>query len=176
MHFIAGTIEKAGVDECDTCCGFLQTGFQIGRCATLFVHDAQLDGVFVQPQQGFNATKQFHSKGHFFRAVHFGFDDIHRACARVTHGLSGRALEIMQRNGHCDDRIEYAFRDFLAFGSQNRRIRHQVAHITQEEQRAAMQLDRLVIRADVFTVSIERTREILTALGHHFGQCALQNA
>src|SRR5699024_12418381 len=40
VHFVAGTVEEAGVDEGHTLVGCGNTGFQVGTGTTFFVHDA----------------------------------------------------------------------------------------------------------------------------------------
>ena len=81
VHFVAGAVQEAGVDERHAAgrCG--DTGFQVHAGAALFVHDAEFDGAVFEAQDLLNATKQFAGKCHFGGAMHFGFDDVDRACA-----------------------------------------------------------------------------------------------
>src|SRR5690606_38961615 len=83
VNFVASTVQKARVDEHNALGGLGNGCLQVHAGAALFVHDAQLDGVGSQTQQAFHAVKNFAGKSHFVRTVHFGFDDVQRAAARV---------------------------------------------------------------------------------------------
>src|SRR5690606_23144213 len=134
VHHVAGAVEEAGVDEGDTGAGSLDAGFQVDRSAALFVHDAHLDGVFRQAEQLLDATEQLVGEGDFVRAVHLGFDDVDAAGARVA-----LALQVMHGDQAGADGVHDAFRDLAAVFEQDGRVGHQVADITDEQQRAAVQ-------------------------------------
>jgi hypothetical protein len=80
-HFVAGAVQKTGVDECHTAGSGGDTGFEVDAGAAFFVHDAQLDRAVGQAQNLLDTTEQLGGEGHFSRAVHFGFDDVDRAGA-----------------------------------------------------------------------------------------------
>ncbi len=79
MHFIAGAIEKAGVDEHQPARDLGNARGQIGRGTAFLVHQADLDRVPVKPQQILDRIEQIVGKGGFVGPVHLGLDDIDRA-------------------------------------------------------------------------------------------------
>ena len=83
VHFIAGAIEEAGIDEHDAFFRSADAFFQVDGGATLFIHDADFQGVAWQAECVFDTAEQFVGERHFFRAVHFRFDDVNRARAGV---------------------------------------------------------------------------------------------
>ncbi len=85
-------------------------------------------------EQCFDATEKLVGKSNFCRAMHFGLDDVNRTGARIADAVFVVAAQIMQRNRHCDDRIENAFGDFFTITVQNRRTGHQMTDIAQQQQ------------------------------------------
>ena len=133
VHFIARAVKEAGVDKCHAArrCG--NTSLQVHAGATLFVHDAELDGAVGQAQNFFNTAEQLGGKCHFSRPMHFGFHDIDRPSARVTNTVFAMAFEVVQSDSRGDHGIQNAFWNFVGgavfVGVQNRRVGHQVANI-----------------------------------------------
>ena len=84
VDFIARAIQEARVDEDDPFLGGLNASFQVNRSAAFLVHDADLQGVRRQPQHRFNAGEEVHGKGHLFRPMLLGLDDVHAARAAVA--------------------------------------------------------------------------------------------
>ena len=67
VNFIAGAVEKTGVDEDHALGGGFDARLEINRGAPLLVHDADLDGVGRKFQRVLDPRKQFHRRGHFAR-------------------------------------------------------------------------------------------------------------
>ncbi len=182
MHLVAGAVQKAGVDESNAAFGRVNTGLQVDAGAALFVHDAELDGAAWQAQHFFNAREQFVGKSDFSRAVHLRFDDVNRAFAGVANRVFGAALQVVHGDGGGHHGVQNTFRDFACFalfvGVQNRRVRHQVANIAQEHERAAVQHDLLAFasRRRVDTVWVQAARHGLAAFFKALGQRPLQDA
>ena len=138
MHLVTCAVEKASVDERNTAAGRCDAGLQVDAGSAFFIHDAQLDGTCRQAKHFFYAAKELVGECHFGGAVHFGFDDIHRAFARVANGIFFGALQIMHRDGGGHHRIQNAFRNFVRFpvsaGVGNGGVGHEVAHIANKHQ------------------------------------------
>src|SRR5690606_8515175 len=124
-----------GVDEHDAFFGDTDTLFQVHRGATLFVHDADLQGVARQTESIFDTGEQFAGKRHFFRAVHFRFHDIHGAGAAVA--VFAEALEVVHGGQYGHHGIHDAFRNFFAV-YQDGVVGHQVANVTHQQQHTAV--------------------------------------
>ncbi len=181
VHLIAGAVQEAGVDEGHAGRRGGNAGLQVHAGAALFVHDAQLDGVLRQAQQALHAGEELAGEGHFGRAVHLGLDDIDAALARVADAALALALQIVQRDGGGDDRVQDAFRDLapgaLRVGPQHGRVGHQVAYVAQEHERAAVQAHFAAAPGrGVDAVGVQAPRDGLAALGEGFGQRALEDA
>ena len=130
-----------------------------------------------QPQELLYAAEQLIGKGHFGRAVHFGFDDIDAAGAAVFDAIGTVAFEVVNRNRGSDHGIHDAFGDFLAVcAPQNGGVGHQVANVAQEHQRAAMQGEGLAVGGGVLAVGVQAACQGLAAFFKRFGQRAFQNA
>ena len=67
--------------------------------------------------------------------MHFRFDDVHRTSARIAP--RAETLQIVQRDRRRDHGIEDPFGHFLAV-KQHRFVRHQMADVTDQQQRAAV--------------------------------------
>ena len=77
----------------------------------------------------------------------------------------GQALQVVQRDRGGDHGVQDAFGDLRAVvAPQHGRVRHQVADIAHEHQRAAVQRHVLAARAGVLAVGVEAAREGLAAL------------
>ena len=177
VHLVAGAVQEAGVDEGHAGGGGGDGRLQVDGGAALLVHDAQLHGVGLQAQQLFDAAEQLVGKAHFHGAVHLGLDDVDTAGAAVADAVGTVALQVVHGDGGGHHRVQNAFGDFLAFGApQDGWVGHQVAHIAQEHQRAAMQRDGLAVGAGIAAVAVQTAGQRLAALFERFGQRALQNA
>src|SRR5690606_14144032 len=134
VDFVARAVQEAGVDEHDTLGGLGNSCFQVHAGAALFVQDAQRDGVGSQTQQAFHTVKALAGNRHFVRTVHFGFDDVQRAAARVF-----LQFQIAHADQSGDHGVQNAFRDFATFAVNDGRVAHQVTDVTHEHQGAASQ-------------------------------------
>ena len=174
VHFVAGAVEEAGIDEDDAVGSRLDARGEVGRGAAFFVHDAHFQGVRRQFGQFFDGGKQFVGKADFFRAVHFGFDDVNAAAAAVFV-FAAVQVERGDEGGH--HAVQDAFGDFFAFGIQYGGRGHQVADVADEEQRAAGQGEAAAaVGFGVSAVCIQFAGEGFAAFFHFFGQCAVHQA
>jgi len=181
VHLVTGAVEETGVDEGHPALGGGDASLEVDAGATLFVHDAQLDGAGRQAQHALDAGEQLVGKSHLGWAVHLGLDDVDRALARVADLVLGRALEVMHGDGGGDHRVQNAFGNFtllaLCVGVEDGRVGHQVPDIAHEHQRAAVQPNLAFAgRRGVNTISVQAAREGGAALAHLFGERALQDA
>jgi hypothetical protein len=140
VHLVAGAVQEAGVDEGHAAGGSGDAGLEVDAGAAFFVHDAQLHGAVGQAQHLLDAAEQFAGKGHLGRAVHLGLDDVDAASSReLTDATLAVVLQVVQRDGGGDHRVHDAFGDLLAATPQHGRVRHQVPHVAQEHEAAAVQ-------------------------------------
>ena len=84
VDFVAGAIEKAGVDESDTRLGGTDALFEIECGAALFVHDPDLHRVGFKTQDLFDLGEDVVGEGNLSRPVHLRFDHIDRTVAGVA--------------------------------------------------------------------------------------------
>ena len=181
VHLVAGAVQETGVDESHAALGSGDTGFQVGAGASLFVHDAQLDSGRLHANDFFDAAKQLVGERDFGGAVHFGLDDVDAAGAAVAQGVRGFFLQVHQRAGHGDHRVQDAFRNLFgaAVGGfvEDGGVGHQVTDVAHKHERAAVQLDAALTRGfGVLAVTVHGAGEGLAALVHFFAQGALQDA
>ena len=106
--------------------------------------------------------------------MHLRFHDVHRTGAAVLAGVV--AVEAVDRRQAGDQAVEDAFGHFVAVFIEDRVDGHQVAHVTHEQQRTAVQGHVAAIHAGVDAVRVHGAGEGLAALGHFFGQVALHQA
>ena len=152
VDFVAGAVEKTGIDEDHAPFGGGDAGGQIERGAALFVHNPHFQSVGRQAGEFLDGGKQAVGKGDFFGAVHFRFDDIHRTAAAVFIAVAGKIEGRDQRGHHA---VEYAFGDFLAVGIEHGWGGHQVADVADKQQRAAGQAETAAVGRGVFAVGIQ---------------------
>ena len=118
---------KAGIDKHHPAFSGADALFKIDRGATLFVHNADFNGVSLKAQSIFNGIEQIIGEGHFFGTMHFRFNYIAAAGCGVAQAAS--ALQIVERNQTGDHAIHNPFWNLVALGIENRRIGHQVANV-----------------------------------------------
>ncbi len=107
VHFVAGAIEEARVDEDDAFAGSADAFLEVDRGAALLVHDAHLHRVRRHTERLFDASEDFAGKGDLFRPMHLRLDDIHGAGARI-HAASVGA-DVMERDKARDEGVHDAF-------------------------------------------------------------------
>jgi hypothetical protein len=134
VNFVAGAVQKPGVDEYHTrLCG-VNAGFQVYRRTTLLVHDAYLERIRRQPQALLDTFEKFHRGGHFLGPVQFRFHHIDTAGAAVA--VFSQAEQIVLGCQRYDHRIQETFRYRLAI-QRNRVGVHVNADVTHQHQTAA---------------------------------------
>ena len=79
----------------------------------------------------------------------------------------------MQRNHHRDHRVHQAFRHLRAIRQQDRRVGHQVPHVPDPHQRAALEGEGRAGRIQVFPIRRQPTLHLAAALLEGLRQCAL---
>src|SRR5690606_36841399 len=118
-----------------------------------------------QTQQAFHAVKNFAGKSHFVRTVHFGFDDVQRAAARVF--LQFQIAHADQGGDHGD---QNAFRDLATFAVNDGGVAHQVTDVTHEHQGAASQSLGSALQVGVLAIVSQAAGEHLAVFLDFFGQ------
>src|SRR5438445_617880 len=83
LRLAAGAIEEAGVDKDEARRRFLDAGLEVDRGASLFVHDADLDGVLGQRQHLLDPGEQLARQRHLVGAVHLRLHDVNRSGTAV---------------------------------------------------------------------------------------------
>ena len=147
---------------------------EIDSGAPFLVHDANLDGVVRQSECTFHGAEQIAGERDFVRSVHFRFHDVDRALRRVAHTVG--LAQVDHRDQHRAHRVEQAFVGLVAITIEHGRVRHQVADVAHEHQRAAVQRDVVAVGAGIPAVGVEAAREARAALGDLLGQRALEDA
>ena len=150
MDFVAGTIKKSSIDEYHPALGRINTAWQVDSCTTLFVHDADLNGVSLKFEHLLNATEQRVREGNFLGAVHLRFYDID--AARPTIGPHSVSKPIRQCTCRRDDRVENSLEDVVAVGVSDSISRHQVADIANQQDASTGQNQLLARRRRVDTI------------------------
>ena len=131
MDFVTSTIQEASVDEYNTVFRRADTFFQVNGSTTLFVHDTHLHSEAWQTQCVFDATEQFVGECHFFWAMHLRLNDVYRTGSRV---LERRVtLQIVHSDQSSHHAVHDAFWNLAAISQQDRRVSHQVTHVTNEQ-------------------------------------------
>ncbi len=108
MNLVAGPIQEAGVDKYHPLLCLADAFFEIDRGAALFVHDADLECVALQPKGVFHALKQLDRGRDFFGPVEFGLDDVDAPGCAVAH--ISASFEVVDRSQCRDHGVEKAFR------------------------------------------------------------------
>ena len=137
VHFVAGAIQKASVDEHNTVADRVNAGGKVCAGAAFFVHDADLDRMACKAKHIFDRVKQVIGECGLFGAVHFGFNDIDAARAAIAMGA--KPLKVVQRAERREQSVEYSFGRFAPVREQYRRIGHQMPDIADEHQAASRQ-------------------------------------
>ena len=163
MDLVPGPVEEAGVDEHDPVFHRVDTSGEVGAGTAFLIHHADLDGVTRQAQQVFGRIEQVVGEGAFLRSVHLGFDDVDAAATAVGKAALPDQADCADCTGQHG--IHDPFRDLAAISQQDRRVGHQVADITHEQQTASGQ-DQVAPVA----VRVERAGQRLTALLKAFRQ------
>ena len=171
MHFVAGAVEEARVDERDARGRRRDARGEVHAGAALLVHDAHLQRVARQAVQVLDTREQRVGERDFGRAVHLRLHDVDRAGARVA-----LRLQVVQRAQRRDDAVQDAFRDLVAVAVEHRAVGHQVADVADEQQRAAMQRERAAGGRRVVAVRVQAAREGLAAFRHVLDERALHQA
>ena len=94
MDFIASAIQKPGVNKHYSAFGGADALFKINRGASLLVHNAHFNCMTLKVQSVFDSIEQLVGEGHFFRTMHFRFNNIAAAGCGVAQNPGAR--EIMQ--------------------------------------------------------------------------------
>ena len=130
MHFIAGTIQEARVDEHYPLGRLGNAGLQVDCGASLFVHNAHFQGIRWQAQQRLDGGEQAIGKGHFFGAMHLGLDDINTALTAVGVGVT---IQIVHGTQYGEDGIQDALGHFGAVAVQDRLVGHQMPDVADKQ-------------------------------------------
>ena len=93
--------------------------------------------------------------------MHFRLHDVDATGTTVGVGVT---FKVMHRTQHREDAIQNAFRHFVAVFIQNRFVGHQVADVTNKQQRATRQSQFRTVGCSVFAIGIQGTSEGLTVL------------
>ena len=112
----------------------MDAGRQIGRGAPLLVHDADLQGVFGQAQDGLDRGEEVDGDRHLVRPVHLRLDDIDRAGAAVLEGAP--PLQVVNGGRACDQGVQNPFGDFRAVRPLHRVGEHVMADVAHEQEGA----------------------------------------
>ena len=174
MDLVTGAVEEAGVDEHNALAGGLDAGFQVDGGATLFVHDADFQGVARQAQHVFNAAEQLGGERHLFRTVHLRLNDVDRTGAGVL--AAGVAVQVVHGDQAGDRCVHDAFRHFVAVLVQDRVVGHQVADVANEQQGATVQGQGGAVGLGVFAVRVHGAGEGAAALVDGLGQVTFHQA
>src|SRR5215831_14794838 len=137
MDFVAGSIQEPRVDEDNSRSCRSYALLEVNGRAALFIHDADLEGVWLQAQRFFHPHKQLHCGRDLFRSVLFRLDDVDAALFAV--GVFPLSLEVMDGGQHCDHRIEKAFWSFLAVRRGYGIGVYMNSHIPNQEQASSQQ-------------------------------------
>ena len=174
MDLIACAVQKASVDKGQAvlCCA--DAFFEVDRRAPLFIHHADFDGVGLQTQELFHLGKNRIGKGHFFRPVHLGFNDIDRPVVRIAQPCA--AQQIMFADQHGDGRIHQPLRHLLALGIQDGGVGHQMADIADPQKCAAFHRQGAAIGSGKAAIFVQGTADAATALVEIGRQRALHQA
>ena len=125
----------------------------------------------MELQKVFDPAEQLLGEGHFGRAMHFRFDDVHAASAGVTP-----ALQVMHGDQAGDDAVENPFGNFQALVIEDRGVGHQVPDVANKQQRAPGQRQRRAVGAGVFAVGVEASGDGFAVFDQVFFKVALHQA
>ena len=170
VNFIAGPVEKAGVDKGKPVAGNADTFFQVGRGPPLFIHDPQFDGVARQAQNRFDPVEQLTGKGHLIWPMHLWLDHIDRAAGGIARA-AGR-IQIMDRAQRGDDGIHQPLWHLCAIGIQNGGVGHQMADIAHQHQGAGLDRQGAGWRV-IDQIGVQAAGGGPALLGYGFRQAAL---
>ena len=168
MNLVPRPVQEARVDEGHPPLRRADTFLEVDGGPPFLVHDPQLHRVRGQAQQALYPCHHGIGKGHFLGPVHLGFDHIDRPFDRIPHPFG--LLQIMQCDGHRHHRVHQAFGDFGAVGQEDRGVGHQMAHVADPHQRAALQGEGAAVRVKVFAVGVQVAFDRPTGLLESFGQ------
>ena len=174
VNFVARAVEETSIDKSNAGLGCADTLGKVDRCAALFIHDAQLDGIGRQPQRGLYPGKYLIRKGDFLGPVHLGFNHIDRARDRVAHTVS--LLQIVHRDKRGHHRVHQPFADLQPVAVQNGGVRHQVTHVAYQHQRPPLKRQRTAVRGGVVAIAVHLARHLLATLFERLGQVAPHQA
>jgi len=104
--------------------------------------------------------------------VHLWLHDVNRTGDRIP----AFALQIVHRDQCRDHRIHQALADLVTVFVDNRRVRHQMAHVADQHERAAFVRDARAISPGKANVLIQHTLECFAAFGDVLGQIAFHQA
>src|SRR5699024_7094660 len=141
-----------------------------GGSATLLIHHTDLQGEARQVQQVLHSCEQLVGEGNLLRAVLLRLHDVDRAGT----GVAVRVLLVQALDRSCggDDGIHDALEDLLTIGIQDRRVLHQVANVTDEQQGTTLQAQLGAVLVGVVAVLVEGTGEGLAVLLNFLGEVA----
>ena len=162
VYLITGSVQETGIDKDHPVGRWTDTFLEVDRSPAFFVHDPDFDSTRVKSESFFDSAKQLDSKGDFFGAVHFWFNDIDRSGSGVLERAV--AVQVVQGNETGDHGIHDAFKYLVALSIENSRIGHQVANVSNQHQRAAGQGQVPPVGGTVLTVRIERAVDGAAAL------------
>ena len=92
---------------------------------------------------GLQFSKTGHGEAHFIRAVHLGFDDVHRSRPRVFQRAF--AAQIMQCTKGGEKAVHEAFGNLVALGIQNRGVGHEVSDVAHKQEAPPRQADAVAV-------------------------------
>ncbi|GAK32601.1 hypothetical protein AQ1_00467 [alpha proteobacterium Q-1] len=150
VDFIAGAIQKAGIDEKHPILHRRNARRQIERGAAFLIHDPDFDGVLRKIECLFHKAENRIAEGHLIRAVHLGLHDINRS--RTAIAQRSCALQIMKGDGHRHHGIQKALEHLMPLRIKNRRGGHQMPYIAHQQKAAAMQIKAVAIGGMIMAI------------------------
>src|SRR5699024_4956842 len=160
VNFVPGAIQETSGNTQGSLSRFVNACFEVEAGATFFVHHTHFEGVALELEQVFDATKEFISKADFFGAVHLGLDDVYGACLRVALELD--VVLGTQRGKHG---IHNAFVDLVAVLVEDGGVGHQMADVTDKHHRTAIEFLWVAIQIGVLAIGVGTTGKSASALG-----------
>jgi len=135
VNFISRPVQKSGINKYNPIFYDSNTLFQIDSGSSFFIHDSNLDGIFIETQGRLHQTEQFCGGRRFFRPMHFRFYNINTTCTTIA--ISAVTIKVKHRCQYCNHCIEKSFRDFLAIASHGIRV-HMGTNIAYKHHAATM--------------------------------------
>ena len=162
VNLITRSVQKPGVDEHHAIARRADALSEIDRRATLFIHDAHLEGVAGQAQQILHAREQERGERDFIGSVQFRLDNIDRAAATVAHGAG--SAQVVQRDERTDRGVDHGLRDLRTIDAQHV-AHHVMPDVAHQHEAPPRQGELATARRRVGAIGLQTTAHQPLALG-----------